>query len=194
MLRAAIPAILLATALLATTPAFAQTYPAKEVAGWTVAASKDERGCFLTRTFPRPGETTLLLGLDIDQANRLSVLNTNWSIQPKDQVKLNFRLNKAAYPDHLAIGIESAGKKGFVTDFKPDFLTAFAASTTLAITRGKVPVEQLGLTGSAAAIKELRRCVWIHKVKAGGGSPGKEGADGIPVDPFAPDQAPKPQK
>ena len=191
MLRAAI----LATTLVAAAPAAAQLYPAKDVGGgWTVAASKDQRGCFLTKVYARPGETTLLLGLDLDRTNHLSVLNANWSIQPKDQVKLSFRLSKGAYPDHFAVGMESEGKKGFVTNFDAKFIDQFAASTTLDIARGKVPVEQLSLTGSAAAVAELRRCVWIHRVRANGEVAGKERPDHIPADPFAPDQERKRRK
>ena len=187
---AALPAFGLAGAA----PAAAQAYPAKEVGSWTVAASKDGQGCFLTRTYDRPGQTTLLVGLEVDGDNHVTLLNANWSIKPKDQVKLNFRLAKAAYADHFAVGMESEGKKGFVTRFEAKFLADFAASTTLDITRGKVPVEKLALDGSAAAVKELRRCVWIHKAKGLGIETGKERADGIPADPFAPDQNGKPKK
>ncbi|MGF7146719.1 hypothetical protein FHS96_000328 [Sphingomonas zeicaulis] len=175
-------------------PAVAQTYPAKEVGSWTVAASRDGQGCFLTRTYDRPGQTTLLVGLEVDGDNHVTLLNANWSIKPKDEVKLNFRLSKATYTDRFAVGMESEAKKGFVTSFPAKFLADFAASTTLDIARGKVPVEKLGLDGSAAAVKELRRCVWIHKAKGLGIETGKERADGIPADPFATDQDARPKK
>mgnify|MGYP006145560791 CR=1 FL=1 len=137
--------------LLASAPVFAQEYPARDVGGWTVAASKDGRGCFLTRTYEGQGGTTLLLGLDVEDSNHLSVLNENWSIKPKDRWKLTFRLSNGGYSDHPVIGMASDGKKGFVTNFDAKFPSHFAGSRALHIYRGKVPVEQLDLSGSGAA-------------------------------------------
>ncbi|AHE52450.1 hypothetical protein [Sphingomonas sanxanigenens] len=187
-------AAILALGFAASAPAVAQTYSAKEVGNWTVAASKDGQGCFLTRTYERAGRTTLLVGLEVDGGNHVTLLNANWSIKPKDQVKLDFRLARARYADHFAVGMEAAGKKGFVTSFDAKFLAHFAASGALDVSRGKVPVEKLALDGSAAAVKELRRCVWIHKANGLGIETGKDRADGIPADPFAADQGRKPKK
>lgn len=175
---------LLAGTILASAPAAAQTYASREVGGWTVAASKDGAGCFLTRAFPHPGNTTLLLGLDVDGANHLSVLNANWSIEPKDRLKLNFRLSKSAYPDHFAVGMASDGAQGFVTTFGTKFPDAFAASNFLHISRGKVPVERLGLAGSGAAVKELRACVAAQRSKPAAAK-AESWRDQIPRDPFA---------
>lgn len=159
----------------------------RDVEGWTVAASKDKRGCFLTRTYEGAGGTTLLLGLDIDGSNRLSVLNDNWSIKQMDRLKLNFRLSSGGYSRQQVVGIESDGKKGFVTNFETKFPDYFAASKALHISRGDVPVEQLSLEGSGAAVAELRRCVGMYAAKAVAGSREKGRSDQIPRDPFAPD-------
>ena len=180
--RPALLPLALAAAIVASPPALAQDYPARDVSGWTVAASADRKGCFVTRTYDGPGRTTLLLGLDIDATNHLSVLNANWSIRPKDRLKLNFRLTTGGYPDHFAVGIAADGKKGFVTDFEAKFPAYFAASKSLHISRGAVPVEQLDLAGSAAAVTELRRCVWIHKAAGPRATPR---SGDIPKDPFA---------
>ncbi|WP_260598558.1 hypothetical protein [Sphingomonas endolithica] len=173
--------------LFAIGPANAQDYAARDVGGWTVTASRDKLGCFLTREFERAGGTTLLLGLDVDGTNHLSVLNANWSIKPREQMKLNFRLSTGGYANHIAVGMASEGKRGFVTTFEAKFPAYFASSKVLRISRGDVPVEQLRLEGSGAAVAELRRCVWIHKVKIAGGGARKDRPDDIPTDPFAPD-------
>jgi len=186
--RALLPAALIA-ALCA--PAAAQDYPARDIGGWTVAGSKDKKGCFVTRTYPGAGATTLLLGLDVDDSNHLSVLNDNWSIRPKDRLKLNFRLTTGGYSDHFAIGIAADGKKGFVTDFEAKFPAYFASSKALHISRGDVPVAQLSLEGSGAAVVELRRCVGLHRAKARAGAPERPSASKIPKDPFAPGPARK---
>jgi hypothetical protein len=50
-----------------------------------------------------------------------------------------------------------------------------------------VPVEQLTLEGSGAAVAELRRCVGIHVAKPATSAGERERSGRIPKDPFAPD-------
>jgi hypothetical protein len=176
-----------ATGLFATAHVSAGTYASRTVRGWTVAASKDGMGCFMAREYNRNGGTTLLLGLDTDGTNRLVVLNENWSIKPKDQLKLNFRLSNSSYPAHFAVGIISEGKQGFATSFGTKFPSYFAASKVLNISRGDVPVERLDLEGGDAAVAELRNCVADVRAKPVVPMEGKARSDDIPKDPFAKD-------
>jgi len=165
--------------------AAARAYTPRNVGDWTVTASKDGKGCFLTREYEQNGGTTLLLGLDIDGTNRLSVLNANWSIKARDQLKLNFRLSNSSYPAHFAVGIASEGKQGFVTSFGAKFPSYFASSKSLHISRGDVPVERLNLDGGDAAVAELRNCVDNRREAPAPAAGRKARADDIPVDPFA---------
>ncbi|TGX54413.1 hypothetical protein E5A73_09020 [Sphingomonas gei] len=167
--------------------ASAQDYPARDIGSWTVAASKDRSGCFLSRTYPGNGGTTLLLGLDVDGGNRLSVLNDNWSIKPRDRRKLTFKLTSGGYPNHAVIGMATDGKRGFVTNFDGEFPQHFAGSKALHIYRGDVPVEQLDLDGSGAAVAELRNCVGIHMAAPAARAGQARRSARIPKDPFAPD-------
>lgn len=196
--RAALRPVLCAfagiTGLFASAQASAQEYRVRNVGSWTVAASKDARGCFLTRDYGGAGNTTLLLGLDIDGTNHMSVLNYNWSIKSKDRLRLNFRLTNGGYSKHLAIGMEAEGKKGFVTDFEPKFPSYFATSKALHIYRADVPVEQLSLDGSGAAVAELRRCVDVQRTNEKTDAPERQRSARIPKDPFAPDAARKPRR
>jgi hypothetical protein len=169
--------------LLASTQAGAQGFPAKDVGGWTVAASKDGEGCFLTKTFAGAGGTTLLLGLDRDGSNHLSLLNANWSIKAKERWKLTFKLSAGGYAKHQVVGMASDGKKGFVTSFDAKFPAHFATSKAIHIYRGDVPVEQLNLEGSGAAVAELRRCIGV--IGTAVAETGR--SDRIPKDPFAPE-------
>ena len=171
--------------LFASAPAIARDDAARAIGGWTVAPSKDEQGCFLTKVYDRPGDTTLLLGLDRDGTNHLTVLNSNWSIEPKQRLKLDFRLSKGGYAKHFAVGLASDGKRGFVTSFEPKFPAYFASSHMLAIARGDVPVERLPLDGSGAAVASLRQCVAKLADGTRVSSGEKSGADDIPRDPFA---------
>jgi hypothetical protein len=171
--------------LFAGTQAIAADYATRDVGAWTVAASRDGKGCFLTREYDRTGETTLLLGLEVDGTNHLTVLNANWSIKPKDRLELTFRLSKASFPKHFAVGMASGGKQGFATSFGPKFPANFAASTSLDISRGDVPVERLSLDGSGAAVAELRRCVDGQRGKPAGAARQKKSSNSIPIDPFS---------
>lgn len=180
--------------LLAGGAANANAYTPREIGGWTVTASKDAKGCFLTRMYDRPGETTLLLGLDPDGTNHLSVLNANWSIKPKDQLTLDFRLSNGGYAKHFAIGMASDGKQGFVTSFEAKFPAYFASSTLLHIARGKVPVERLDLAGSGAAVAALRDCVEARRERPATAAKGLAPSDDIPTDPFAPGPARRSKK
>lgn len=163
----------------------ARDYSLRDVGEWTVAPSKDGSGCFLTRDYAGNSGTTLLFGLDIDGTNHVSVLNANWSIKPKDRLKLNFRLSNSSYPAHFAVGMASAGKRGFVTSFGTKFPSYFAGSKTFNITRGTVPVERLSLDGVEAAMTELRKCVAAQRPKPAGTAARKNRSDDIPSDPFA---------
>jgi hypothetical protein len=165
----------------------ARSYASRTVGGWTVAASKDGMGCFTAREYDRNRGTTLLLGLDTDGTNRLVVLNENWSIKPKDQLKLNFRLSNSSYPAHFAVGIISDGEPGFATSFGAKFPSYFAASKVLNISRGDVPVERLDLDGAEAAVAELKKCVADVRAEPAPAMEGKGRSDDIPKDPFAKD-------
>lgn len=184
--RAVLAGTLLAAAALAAAPVAAQTYAARTLGAWTVRASGDASGCFVTRDYGGSGETTLLFGLDTAGENHVTLLNRDWSIKPKDRVELDFRLSNATYPRHFAVGLASNGKQGFVSSFDAAFPARLAGSRFLNIDRAGVPVERLPLDGSAAAIAELRRCVDAFRADSGGGA-GQGGRSArVPKDPFAP--------
>jgi len=187
IVRPVLFAFVCATGLFASDYVSARTYASRTVGGWTVAASKDGMGCFTAREYDRNRGTTLLLGLDTDGTNRLVVLNENWSIKPKDQLKLNFRLSNSSYPAHFAVGIISDGEPGFATSFGAKFPSYFAASKVLNISRGDVPVERLDLDGADAAVAELRNCVADVQAKPAAAREEKARSDDIPKDPFAKD-------
>ncbi len=191
--RAIVPSLFLAsvcaTSLPARDHASTRALEPREIGDWTVTASKDGKGCFLTRTYAHPGDTTVLLGLDIDGTNRLSVLNANWSIKAKDRLTLNFRLSNSSYPAHFAVGIVSDGKQGFVTSFGAKFPSYFAASKDLQIARGDVPVERLRLERIDAAVAGLGKCVDDQSGEPADAAAGKARSDDIPENPFA--SAPK---
>lgn len=157
----------------------------RKIGDWTLAVSEDGDGCFLTRIYDRPGDTTLLLGLDRDGSNHLTVLNANWSIKPKERLALDFTLTGGSYPKHFAVGLATDDKQGFVTSFEKPFPTYLARSQALNIARGDVPVERLSLAGSGAAIAALRDCVNARQAKPAKATRSDDAMDGILRDPFA---------
>lgn len=180
-------ALLSAIVIVATAPGapvHAADYATRDIGDWIVAASTDQRGCFLTRAYPGPRGTTLQFGLDVDGSNRLTLLNDNWSIRAREQLRLDVSLSNSAFPRHMAIGITAQGRRGFVTDFGTSFPRSFAASTYLKVRRGDVPVEELKLDGSGAAVAELRKCVDRQRAPATGKA-ARDGSARIPLDPFA---------
>lgn len=184
--RLSFACLAIAAGLTVSVPAIARDDPPRGIGGgWTVAPSKDGQGCFLTKVYDRPGETTLLLGLDRDGTNHLTVLNANWSIEPKQWLKLDFTLSKGGYARHFAVGLAADGKRGFVTSFEPKFPAYFANSRQLAIARGDTPVERLPLDGSGAAVTALRQCVARSAATPRASGDEKAGSDDIPRDPFA---------
>jgi hypothetical protein len=182
---AIVPSLFLALVCATSLSARDHAHAPREIGDWTVTASKDGKGCFLTRTYERPGDTTVLLGLDLDGTNRLSVLNANWSIKAKDRLTLNFRLSNSSYPAHFAVGIVSEGKQGFVTSFGAKFPSYFAASKDLQISRGDVPVERLSLERIDTAVAGLRTCVADQSGEPAVTTGEKAHSDDIPEDPFA---------
>lgn len=160
----------------------AQGYATRDLGQWKIAAARDGDGCFMTRTYPREGDTTLLFGLSADGSNRLTLLNANWSIRPRDRLTLDYRLSNRRLPKQAAIGLASGNKQGFVSAFDARFPAQFAAATSLAIFRGETPVERLTLEGTGAAIAELKRCVAASKARP---TARPTPDDTIPRDPFA---------
>lgn len=173
---------MIASLLLISLAAPAQGYTTRDIGEWKITAARDGDGCFMTRIYPREGDTTLLFGLSADGSNRLTVLNANWSIKPQDRLTLDYRLSNRRLPKQAAIGLASGGKQGFVAAFDAKFPGQFAAATSLAIFRGNTPVERLTLEGTGAAIAELKRCVAASKA---GPAARPATDDTIPLDPFA---------
>lgn len=160
----------------------APDYAARKVGDWTVAAARDGDGCFVTRTFPRDGATTVLMGVSGDGSSRLTMLNANWSIRPRDRLTLDYALGARRFAGQFAVGIVADGKRGFVSSFGSGFPALFARAATLSVAKGDVPVERLALDGSGAAVAELRRCIAAAAAPA---SERRTDSTTIPRDPFA---------
>lgn len=175
-------------------PMEAERYAVRRQGAWTLAPSSDGSGCFMTRTYPGNGGTTLLFGLDAEGRNHLSVLNEKWSIRPKDRLTLDFRLSNGRYAKQAAVGMVSGGQPGFVTSFPIRFTSDFAASRFLYVDRGDVPVARLMLDGSAQAIAELKRCIAAVSTEPVARALTFDDGGPVPEDPFSRDRNTPSQK
>jgi TonB family protein len=131
------------------------------------------------------GETTLYLLLDADRDVFLAVTNSNWSTKEGEAYDLSYILNGVEYGGGKSIGTKLAYRPGFLTKMEADFLTHFAAGRSLHIYRGESRVDQLSLSGSAAGIGVLRRCVASVKARLDAEAREKARFAHIPKDPFA---------
>lgn len=143
-------------------PAAARDWPT--TAGWDVIEYNDD--CAIHLQYEGKGSTELWLFLQTDGDAMLIVGNDGWSIEKGEKTDLVFGVNGRVYSDGVAVGVSDkfASKKSFATKFGPEFLTDFAASSSLVILKGDVIVDRLSLRGSGAALAVARRC--LNKVRA----------------------------
>lgn len=130
------------------------------------------------------GETTLILLLSADGDVFLALTNSNWSTKEGESYELSYILNGTVYGGGKSIGTRLSYRPGFMTAMEPDFLTHFAAGRSLHIYRGETRVDQLSLSGSAAGIGVLRRCVASVKARLDAEAREKARFAHIPKDPF----------
>lgn len=130
---------------------------AREVAGWDVGRSGDT--CAMVMEYEGEGATRLTLLIREDAAKTyLAVTNYRWSAKAGEEYELKYHLGEWVYT-LPSIGIEQdIIRKGFLTFASADFLADFAKSSGLSITRGDALVDDLSLSGSAAALGVLDRC------------------------------------
>lgn len=186
MTRAVIVLAMLASSI----PATARDWP--DVAGWTIFEVDD--GCGLHSEFQGPGDTELAIVLLRDSEDvRLVATNSNWSTVEKQRYPdIEYDTSVATYTKGTAVGVTINSKKGFATNFEPDFADAFVKSPYLHIRRGDVMMDKLGLAGSAAALAKVRVCVATLRAEKRRADAAAEAErrrySGITRDPFAADK------
>ncbi|MGI8704634.1 MAG: SPOR domain-containing protein [Sphingomicrobium sp.] len=153
--------------------------------GWDVAEIGSDM-CGMALEYEGEGETILVLGLSTSGSVVMTLSNYRWSIVPDRTYKLVYLLNGAAYTGGESVGFSSGIRKGFVTNFEPDFLKHFAASSYLTVeSEDGVLIDDLKLNGSAAGLAQVSRCVAHRKALAAAEARKKAKFAHIPSDPFA---------
>lgn len=127
-----------------------------EPGGWSVGQTDDR--CLATMEFEGPGSTEMSFSLELDGGSYVIVTNYNWTVTENQEYELDYRLSHTSYSG-TAVGTKSSIRSGFVTKFGAGFLDDLAKTANFHIYRGDVPVDRLSMSGSAAAISVLRRCI-----------------------------------
>lgn len=178
MLRQAALCALLVTMA---TSAHARDWPS--AGGWDVAELSDS--CGMVQEYEGKGETEVAILVDLSGDVALSAKNSDWSAVRGEKYEMDYLLNGTSYGGGAAVGIVDTYKKGFVARFGPDFARDFAAGTSLKIYRGQVLVDQLSLSGTAAGMAMVRRCVAAVRADREAEEREKRRFAHIPDDPFA---------
>jgi len=167
------------------TPALAEDW-AREVGGWTVGRTGDM--CIMTMEYEGAGATNLTLAVNEEtEKTYLSVDNYLWSAKEGEVYELAYHLGEWVYTAP-AIGTEANYiRKGFITSVSSEFLSDFAKSDDLEITRGDILVDDLSLKGSAAGLAVFERCRTELARDMEQRRRDRERLSHIPTDPFADD-------
>ncbi|MGN6817811.1 MAG: energy transducer TonB [Sphingomonas sp.] len=134
-------------------PAAAREWP--KTAGWDIIEFKND--CAIHSTFTGKGETDLTLFLELDGQAILLVGDGGRS----GKADLTYALDGKRYAGGPSVesGGEFEARKALAPRLGTDFLTDFAAASTLAVLKRDVVVGRMSLRGSAAAIAVAKRCV-----------------------------------
>jgi protein TonB len=156
----------------------------RTIAGWEL--TYNDNGCEIYAEYDLKGGTDVSLNLNLDGTGTLLVGNKKWSITQGETVKLDFLVNGAAYQG-TALGVSERfdQSKMFGAKLPPEFITDFAASPYLIVTKGATTVTRVSLSGSAEAIKAARRCVETVRAAAAAVEAKKRRESDIADDPFA---------
>lgn len=172
---------MLAASLVTASQAAARDWPM--AAGWAIV--EVQGGCAMGLDYEGQGATTLVFILGTDGTNTLTLTNSGWSTREGQAYPLRYVLNGVVYEGGDSIGFRSGYRNGFATRLAPNFISDLAAGSSLRIYNGEDLVDQLSLSGTAAAIGVLRRCVAHVRAEGIAAERDRQRLAHIPVDPFA---------
>ncbi|WP_183202043.1 hypothetical protein [Brevundimonas lenta] len=137
--------------------------------------------------FDGPGETQLVLALELDGSSSLMLTNAGWSsVADQQYPSLAVLVNGNVYDGAGGVGVEVLGRKGFAMNMPAEFLNDVAAGRALDVYLGDQVVDSLSLTGSADGVSALRRCIVGVRREHEAAERERRRFEGLPRDPFAP--------
>lgn len=150
--------------------------------------SEVEGGCILTGSFEIDGRSDVeLFVASRPDAVRIALASQDWSKpEPSFEVTFQFHPGVASYTGQAsALTLDGIGN-GFVLEFRPNVLDAFASASTMMVKRGETVVDHIDLHGTAAATATLRRCTAAVTAREAGQARRAKEFEYVPRDPFAP--------
>lgn len=163
-------------------PAAARDWPA--TAGWDIVEGDDY--CAMAQEYEGKGDTQLMLGRHLNGSTLLVVSINGWSAKKDQPYNLTFHVDGDEYSGGKSVGYgESHARRGFVTRFDASFIQSVAAGSGLKIYMGDTLVDSLSLTGSAAALVTVNRCVASLRATKAAAERERQRFAHIPDDPFA---------
>ncbi|HEX8381813.1 MAG TPA: energy transducer TonB [Sphingomonas sp.] len=169
-------------ALAMSVPASARDWP--RTAGWDIA--EGDEYCALTSEFEGKGDTELSVAKYLDGHALVVVTNFQWSAKKDQEYDLTFVMGDESFGGGASIGLgESSGRKGFASRFPADFIPAFAAASGFKIYMGETLVDSLNLSGSAAALQTVERCLAAKRSVKAAAERERRRFSHIADDPFA---------
>src|SRR6185503_6743365 len=120
--------------------------------------------CGAEQAYPTDRANAALL-LDIGKGFHLFVVAPGVSVQRKHAATIELRLDGKVYGDIEAVGFQpDTVLKGFAVQIDDAFIDGFAAAKTLRVVRDGLTLMTIDLAGSAATVRQLRKC--YAKVRA----------------------------
>lgn len=141
--------------------------------------------CVATSHFEFDGRSDVrfFLSYDGDQAF-ITLTSLDWS-KPTDDVSIQWDFLPITGFTGNAVGITNESiYDGFAGKFGPDVLDAFAAATSLMVSRDETVITHINLAGSGAATAALKRCVQAVERQNAAKARAEQQWDYIAEDPF----------
>lgn len=155
-----------------------------DAGGWSISESEDF--CMMYLEYEGKGDTGLAVAIKTNGDVIAHISNSGWSAKKYQEYEITWELLGAASYTGPAFGSgeRDESRKGFSAVFNPDFVDNFARATSLRVMRGDIVVDQLSLTGSAAAVAMTRKCVAHVKALRAAEQREKDRLAHIADDPF----------
>jgi TonB family protein len=125
--------------------------------GWRL--SRTDQLCGMSMTYNRPGQTDITFVKSVKGWLVVQVINRSWTTREGAPYQINYQVNGRVLYGERSVGAADGVKKGYLTKLRPDFEQALAAGHSLRLYIGDQLVEDLSLTGAAAAINAVNQCL-----------------------------------
>ena len=142
-------------AVLSTSTARAEVYA--DVEGWVVIRGEDS--CGATKNYDGPGNSMFAFVEFANGDQTVELGNRNWSAVDHTDYAVSFALDDTKFENLASKGLVSGDRKGFTTSLPSGFRVALGRASMLRAYLNGQLIDRLELTGSAAALASIQRCL-----------------------------------